>query len=80
MLAAVVLFLIRVFPWLSWDYRHRRIKRRQICPACANKVKVDIRFDPREKVIVCQCPLCLAAWGYNPAVMVGKWAKPITED
>jgi hypothetical protein len=80
MLAAVVQFLIRVFPWLSYDYRHSRIRRRQFCPACLNRVKVDMRFDPREKVVVCQCPLCLAAWGYNPPVNAARWAKPFTEE
>jgi len=40
MLARLVLWLIRLFPILSYDYRHRRIRRRQICPACGNKVKV----------------------------------------
>ena len=79
MLAAVVQFLIRVFPWLSWDYRNRRIKRRQMCVACGARGKKDLRYDPIQKVVIVQCPLCLAAWGYNPVVNAGKWAAPVTE-
>ncbi len=75
MLARLVRWLIRLFPLLSYDYRHRRIRRRQVCPACANKAKVDIRFDPVSKQIVCQCPTCLACWAYNPVVRSDVWAK-----
>ena len=74
MLARFVLFLIRLFPILSYDYRHRRVRRRQICPACGNKVKVSIRFDSASGAIVCQCPIDLACWGYNPVVRPDVWA------
>ena len=74
MLAFFVQLLIRWFPILSYDYRHRRVKRRQICPACGNKVKVEIRFDATSKQIVCQCPIDLACWGYNPVVRADVWA------
>ena len=80
MLAALVRLLIRIFPWLSYDYRHRRVKRVQVCPACGNRVHVEIRFDPFEKQVRCSCPICQAAWGYNPVVTVTKWVKPVTED
>ena len=74
MLALLVRFLIRLFPILSYDYRHRRVRRRQICPACGNKVKVEIRFSVQSKQIVCQCPVCQAMWGYNPVVRPDVWA------
>jgi len=79
MLAALVRFLIALFPWLSYDYRHRRVKRKQTCLACGNRVKVDIRYNPVEKLVVCGCPVCLATWGYNPIVQSQKWAKPAVE-
>ena len=75
MLAAFVRWLIRLFPLLSYDYRHSRIKRRQICPACGNKVRVEIRFDVLTKQIICQCPIDLACWAYNPIVKSEVWAK-----
>jgi hypothetical protein len=75
MLARFILWLIRIFPWLSYDYRHRRIKKRQICPACGNHGKVSTRFDPAEKKMVCQCPTCLACWGFEPVVRCDQWAK-----
>lgn len=74
MLARLVRFLIRLFPILSYDYRHRRIKRRQICPACGNKVKVEMKFDPTSKLLVCQCPICNSCWGYNPVVRADVWS------
>ena len=74
MLARLVRFLIRLFPILSYDYRHRRVRRRQICPACGNKVRVEIRFDTASKQIICQCPIDLACWGYNPVVRADVWA------
>jgi hypothetical protein len=79
MLAAVVQFLIRVFPWLSWDYRNRRVRQRQKCLACGNGGKKDLRYDPLQKLVIVQCPICMAAWGLEPVVNAGKWAKPITE-
>ena len=75
MLAAFVRWLIRLFPLLSYDYRHSRIKRRQICPACGNKVRVEIRFDALSRQVVCQCPLDLCCWAYNPVVKSEVWAK-----
>ena len=44
-LAAFVLWLIRRFPILSANYRVRRVRRRQICPACGNSEKVSIRCE-----------------------------------
>ena len=74
MLARFVRLLIRWFPILSYDYRHRRIRRRQICPACGNKVRVEIRFDAATGAVICQCPIDLACWGYNPVVRADVWA------
>ena len=74
MLARLVRLLIRWFPLLSYDYRNRRVKRYQICPACGNKGQVEIRFDVAGKQIVCQCRICLACWGYNPLVRADVWA------
>ena len=74
MLARLVLWLIRLFPILSYDYRHCRIRRRQICPACGNKVKVEIRVDQTNGQVICQCPIDLACWGYNPVVKPEIWA------
>ena len=74
MLAWLVRLLIRWFPILSYDYRHRRIRRRQICPACGNCGKVEIRFDIAAKLIVCQCRVCGSCWGYNPVVQASVWS------
>lgn len=78
MLAALVRFLIRVFPWLSYDYR-RRVRLREKCVACGDTGRKDLRYDPVEKLVIVQCRICLAAWGHDPLVSAGKWAKPITE-
>ena len=78
MLAAVVQWLIRVFPWLSYDYR-RRVRRNEKCVACGSTGRKDLRYDPVEKLVVVQCPICLAAWGRDPLVKAGKWARPVTE-
>ena len=75
MLARFVLWLIRLFPILSWDYRHRRVRRKQICPACGNKVRVTIRLDTVSGQIICQCPIDLASWAYNPVIKQAVWAK-----
>lgn len=75
MLARFVLWLIRRFPILSADYRQRRVRKRQVCPACANKGKVIMRCDPTTGSVLCQCPTCLAMWAYNPAVRQDKWAS-----
>ena len=74
-LAALVRWLIRCFPVLSYDYRHRRIRQKQICPACANCSKVSIRCDSSTGQVVCQCRVCLACWAYNPVVKPEKWAN-----
>ena len=74
-LAALVRFLIWLCPLLSYDYRHRRVKRRQVCPACGNHVRVIIRFDVGTRQVVAQCPLDLAMWAYNPVVKPEIWAK-----
>lgn len=79
-LKKAVLVAMLLFPWLSADYRERRVPRRQKCLACGNGGRKDLRFDPIEKIVIVQCPVCLAAWGYNPVVNPGKWAKPITEE
>ena len=50
---------------LSANYRARRAKRRQICPACGNSEKVSIRCDSSTGQVVCQCPTCLAMWAYD---------------
>lgn len=80
MLARLVRLLIRAFPWLSYDYRHRRVKRVQFCPACANKVRVTMSYAPQQKQIVCQCPICLACWGYNPVIRSDVWATVNREE
>lgn len=74
-LAALVRFLIWLCPLLSYDYRHRRVRRRQVCPACGNRVKVQIRFDVGARQVVCQCPIDFAMWAYNPVVKAETWAK-----
>ena len=74
MLARFVLWLVRCFPILSYDYRHSRIRRRQVCPACGNHGKVAIRFDAQAKQIICQCAECLSCWAYNPVVKTEIWA------
>jgi len=74
-LAAFVLWLIRRFPILSADYRARRVRRRQICPACGNSEKVTIRCDSSTGQVICQCPTCMAMWAYNPVVRPDVWAK-----
>lgn len=79
MLAALVRFLIRLCPWLSYDYRNRRVKRVQTCVACGNRVRVEMRYNPHEKHVVCGCPICFASWGYNPIVKPDKWMKPVVE-
>ena len=79
MLAALVHFLIRIIPWLSYDYRHRRVKRKQVCPACGNRVRVQMEYDPKQRLLVCVCPLDGARWGYNPVVKDQTWAKPPEE-
>ncbi len=80
MLAAFVRWLVRLIPWLGYDYRHRRVRRVQTCLACGNRVRVAIQFDAVEKLVRCTCPVCAATWGYNPIVNVQKWVKPVTED
>src|SRR5258708_3056077 len=72
-IAVYVRFLIRLFPILSYDYRNRRVKQKQICPACGNRSKIEMRYHPHEKQVVCGCPICFASWGYNPIVKTEKW-------
>ena len=74
-LAVLVRWLVRRFPIISYDYRHSRIRRRQVCPACANAGLVEIRFDAAARQVVCQCKVCLACWAYNPVVKPEKWAN-----
>lgn len=73
---AFIRFLIRLFPWLSWDYRNRRIKPRQMCPACGAIKKHDMQFDPAQSLVVLTCGECKATWGYNPIVNTQIWFKP----
>ena len=75
MLARFVLWLCRLLPFLSYDYRQRRIRRKQICPACGNKVRVEIRMDSAGGQVICQCPIDLACWAYNPVIRADVWAK-----
>jgi len=71
----LVLLAIAVIPWLSWDYRNRRVKKRQHCVACGNIVKVEMLWNAMEKQIVCKCPECSALWGYNPVVRAESWSR-----
>jgi hypothetical protein len=81
MLARLVLCILRLFPSLSYDYRHRRIRRRQFCPACGNKVWVTIRVDQATGQVTCQCPIDMAMWAFDPVVRLDKWARlPKVED
>lgn len=75
MLARFVLWLCRLFPILSYDYRHKRIRKRQMCPGCGNFGKVSIRMDQGSGDVICQCPVCLACWAYNPVIRRDVWAK-----
>jgi hypothetical protein len=75
LLSAIVRLLIRWFPILSYDYRHNRIKPKQRCPGCGNKVKVEMRLVPHLSQIMCQCPVCLSCWAYNPVVKLSAWAS-----
>ena len=79
MLAAFVRFLIRLFPFLSYDYRHR-IRPRMQCPACGTYRKHAMKFDALEKLVILQCAQCSAQWGYNPRVKAQTWAKPVVEE
>lgn len=79
-LAAAVAGLVARFPWLSADNRKRRVRRRQVCLACGDGGLKDLRYDAVEKVVLVQCPICLATWGRDPIVQAQKWAKPITEE
>jgi hypothetical protein len=78
--AALVRFLIRVIPWLSWDYRNRRISRRQKCLACGNGGRKQLRYDPEQKLVIVQCPICMAAWGREPVVRAALFSKPAAEE
>jgi hypothetical protein len=69
-----VLFLIRLIPWLSADYR-RRIKPKRKCPACGAVKKHLMKFDPAQKLVAFTCVCCSAQWGYDPVVNVAKWHK-----
>lgn len=76
---AFVAFLIRIFPWLSADYRLRRIRARQACPACGAVKKHALRFDPKQKLVILSCVCCAAMWGYSPLVNAAKFVKPVEE-
>jgi len=76
MLAKFVLWLIRILPILSADYRARRITPRQMCPACGCAKKHAMTFDPKQSLLVLQCVQCQAHWGYKPIVNTHRWVKP----
>lgn len=78
-LAFVIKRLVDVIPWLSFDHRNRQIKRRQKCVACGIGGKKDLRYDPVEHMVLVQCPVCLATWGYDPIVKTQKWDAAIRE-
>jgi len=80
MIAALIRLLIRAIPWLSYDYRHRGTKPVQRCPACWNRVRVAMRYDPLSKLVRCECPTCSAQWGYNPVVQPAKWSRLASEE
>lgn len=66
-------------PWLLADYRRRRINPRELCPSCGFAGVKDMRFNHVEKVLVVQCPRCLACWAHDPLVKAQAWAKPPEE-
>ena len=70
-----VAFLIWLIPWLSADYRQRRIKAKRKCPACGNVRKHEMKWDPAQKLVAFTCVCCSANWGYDPVVNVAKWHK-----
>ena len=75
--------LVRVFPFLSADYRDRRRRRinpKQQCPACGAIERQDVRWEPVQKMVIVNCVICDAAWGFAPVVKVEKWQKPKTEE
>ena len=80
MLAKFVLWLIRIIPWLSYDYRHRRINPVQFCVSCLNKRRMKLQFNPIDKMVLATCPECGATRAYPPAVNAQAWAKPVTEE
>jgi ribosomal protein L32 len=84
LLSAIVRLLIRWFPILGadhpWRVERRYIKAHRIppvqrCQGCGNRVRVDMKVNPYQNQVVCQCPLCLTAWGYNPFQKLNSWAK-----
>jgi hypothetical protein len=79
-LAFVVRRLVARYPVLSADVRARRVPAVQVCLACGDVGKKDLRYDPIEKLVIVQCPVCMAAWGREPLVNAGKWSKPIQEE
>ena len=79
MLAALVRFLIRLFPILSYDYRRRRIRAKMMCPACGCYRRHHKTFEPKEQVVVLTCVECGARWSYNPVVRAQDWVKPAEE-
>jgi formate dehydrogenase maturation protein FdhE len=82
MLAALVRFLIRLFPILSYDYRHR-IKPKQMCPACGayrrHQMKFEAAGDTQTASVVLTCAQCSARWSYEPRVRAQDWVKPPEE-
>ena len=81
-LEVFVRWIVSVFPFLSYDYRHR-IKPRQVCPACGDRGPHAIKFEPTEPggpAVALTCRRCSARWSYNPTVKAQKWVKPPSEE
>ena len=68
------------WPWLTADYRRRRINARELCPACLFSGRKDMKFDSVGKMVVLQCPRCQACWAHAPAVNAAAFARPIEEE
>lgn len=79
LLAWLVRLAIRLFPWLSADYR-RRIRARQKCPACGAVKKHRMAYDETQRKVILSCVDCSAFWGFDPVIRPAKWAKAGKED
>jgi hypothetical protein len=74
---------IRAVPWLSADYRSRRISTRQMCPACGDRGPHGMKFEPEHQpsgLVALTCRKCSARWGYNTIVKPQAFVRPKTED
>jgi formate dehydrogenase maturation protein FdhE len=82
-LRVAVPIAIRLIPWLSADYRSRRISTRQMCPACGDRGPHGIKFEPEHQpsgLVALTCRKCSARWGYNPIVKPQAFVRPNTEE